>query len=63
MWRVFQPQGKLRVCIAGQGQGRWTSDLTGEKTGEGGTLGGTHVGASGVCGGGQSKSDEDRMTM
>lgn len=34
LWRVFQPQGKLRVCVAGQGQGRWTSDLTGEKTGK-----------------------------
>ena len=34
LWRVFQPQGKLRVRIAGQGQGRWTSDLTGEKTGK-----------------------------
>ena len=30
---------------------------------EGGALGGTHVGASGVWGGGQSKSDEDRMTV
>ena len=34
LWRIFQPQGTLRVCIAGQGQGRWTSDLTGEKTGK-----------------------------
>ena len=22
------------MCVAGQGQGRWTSDLTGEKTGK-----------------------------
>lgn len=34
LWRVLQPQGTLRVCVAGQGQGRWTSDLTGEKTGK-----------------------------
>lgn len=33
------------------------------KNREGGALGGTHVGASGVWGGGQSKSDEDRMSM
>ena len=62
LWRVFQPQGKLSVrSWAGAGQVDIRS-YRGENR-EGGALGGTHVGDSGVWGGGQSKSDEDRMTV
>ena len=59
----FSTSGEIESAHSWAGAGQVDIRSYRGENREGGTLGGTHVGASGVCSGGQSKSDEDRTTM